>query len=175
MKRATAFFLALVMVLALTACDGKDLEEKINNAVNSAVDRIEAGAESLEKAASDLEDKLSGTAEEPEPTAEPEPTQAPETEPAQEETAASDADIRPEIKEAIDSYEEFFNKYADFMESYDASDISALSDYLSFLQEYTEYMQKLDDLDNADLTDAESIYLTQATLRIDQRLLEVAS
>ena len=171
MKRATAFFLALVMVLALTGCDGNDLEEKINNAVNSAVDRIEAGAESLEKAADDLEDKLNGVEEAPEPTEEPEPTPEP-TEPA--EPAAADDDIRPEIKEAIDSYEEFFNKYADFMESYDDSDIGALSDYLSFLQEYTEYMQKLDDLDNADLTDAESIYLTQATLRIDQRLLEVA-
>ena len=104
----------------------------------------------------------------PEPEAEPEP--------AQEEPApAGDSDIRPEIKDAIDTYEEFFNEYVDFMKSYDASDISALSDYLSFLQEYTEYMQKLDDLENEDLTDAETIYLTQATLRIDQRLLEVVN
>ena len=83
--------------------------------------------------------------------------------------------IRPiPVPDRENGVEEFFNKYADFMESYDDSDIGALSDYLSFLQEYTEYMQKLDDLDNADLTDAESIYLTQATLRIDQQLLEVA-
>ena len=63
----------------------------------------------------------------------------------------------------------------DFMKSYDASNVSALGDYLSFLGKYTEYMQKLDDLDDADLTDAETIYLAQATLRIDQMLLEVAS
>ena len=178
MKKMIAVFLALVLVLALTGCDGKDLEEKINNAVNSAADKIEAGAESLEKAADDLEDKLNGAEKEPEPTEEPEPTDEPEAEPepAQEEPApAGDSDIRPEIKDAIDTYEEFFNEYVDFMKSYDASDISALSDYLSFLQEYTEYMQKLDDLENEDLTDAETIYLTQATLRIDQRLLEVVN
>ena len=181
MKKMIAVFLALVLVLALTGCDGKDLEEKINNAVNSAADKIEAGAESLEKAADDLEDKLNGAEKEPEPTEEPEPTDEPKAEPdtkpepAQEEPAPADGGIRPEIKEAIDSYEEFFNEYVDFMKSYDASNIGALSDYLSFLQEYTDYMQKLDDLEDADLTDAETIYLTQATLRIDQRLLEVVN
>ena len=176
MKKATAFFLALILVLALTGCDGKDLEEKINNAVNSAVDKIETGAELLEEKANNLEDKLSGAEEKPEPTEEPEPTPEPETEPepAQEEPALSDSDIRPEIKETIDSYEEFFNEYVDFMENYDASNISALSEYLSFLEKYTEYMQKMDDMEDADLTDAEAIYFAQASLRIEQRLLEVA-
>ena len=61
------------------------------------------------------------------------------------------------------------------MKSYDASNIGALSDYLSFLEKYADYMQKLDDLENADLNDAETVYLTQAMLRIDQMLLEVAS
>ena len=165
MKKACLIALALVLVLTMTGCSGKALEEKINN----VADRIEAGAESLEEKAGELEDKLNGTAaEEPEPTEAPEPTE----EPAQE-AAASD-DIRPEIKEAIDTYEEFFREYVDFMKNYDTSDIGAMGDYLSFLGKYTEYMQKLDDLNDADLTDAETIYLAQATLRIDQMLLEVA-
>ena len=165
MKKTVALFLALVLTLALTGCDGKALEEKINN----VADRIEAGAESLEEKAGELEDKLNGTAaEEPEPTETPEPT----AEPVE---AASDADIRPEIKEAIDTYEEFFREYVDFMKNYDTSDIGAMGDYLSFLGKYTEYMQKLDDLEDADLTDAETVYFTQAMLRIDQMLLEVAS
>lgn len=170
MKKATALFLALVLVLvlALTGCDSKDLEEKIS----SAADRIEAGAENLGDKLSSLGDKLSGASDpEPEPTDAPEPTAEPEE---AEETAASNDDIRPEIKEAIDTYEEFFREYVDFMKSYDASNIGALTDYLSFLEKYTDYMQKLDDLEDADLTDAETIYLAQATLRIDQMLLEVA-
>ena len=59
------------------------------------------------------------------------------------------------------------------MESYDASDLSALSGYLSMMQQYTETMEKLDEMEDADLTDAELNYYTQAVLRIDQRLLEV--
>ena len=165
MKKTVALFLALVLALALTGCDGKALEEKINN----VADRIEAGAESLEEKAGELEDKLNETAaEEPGPTETPEPT----AEPVE---AAADADIRPEIKEAIDTYEEFFREYVDFMKNYDTSDIGAMGDYLSFLGKYTEYMQKLDDLEDADLTDAETVYFTQAMLRIDQMLLEVAS
>lgn len=169
MKKVTAIILALVLALTLTGCDGKDLEEKIS----SAADRIEAGAENLGDKLSGLGDKLSGASEpDPEPTDAPEPTAAPEEAEA---AAASDADIRPEIKESIDTYEEFFREYVDFMKSYDASNIGALTDYLSFLEKYTEYMQKLDDLEDADLTDAETIYFTQAMLRIDQMLLEVAS
>ena len=186
MKKVTAIILALVLVLALTGCDGKDLEEKISSAadrieagaeslgdkISSAADRIEAGAENLGDKLSGLGDKLSGASEpEPEPTDAPEPTAEPE---GAGEAAPSDGDIRPEIKEAIDTYEEFFREYVDFMKSYDASNIGALSDYLSFLEKYTDYMQKLDDLEDADLNDAETIYLTQATLRIDQMLLEVA-
>ena len=58
MKKIIAIFLALVLILTLAGCDGKDLEEKINN----IADRIEAGAENLEKKADDLEDRLSGRA-----------------------------------------------------------------------------------------------------------------
>ena len=185
MKRITAIILALALVLALTGCDGQALEEKVNNIsdrieagaenledkISSTADRIEAGAENLGDKLSDLGDKLSGASEsKPEPTDVPEPT----AEPAQEATE-SDAAIRPEIKEAIDTYEECFGEYVDFMKSYDASNVSALGDYLSFMGKYTEYMQKLDDLEDADLTDAETIYFTQAMLRIDQMLLEVAS
>ena len=173
MKKVTAIILALVLALTLTGCDGKDLEEKIS----SAADRIEAGAENLGDKLSGLGDKLSGVSD-PEPTDAPEPTEAPDptAEPEEtEEASPSNADVRPEIKEAIDSYEEFFREYVDFMESYDASNIGALSDYLSFLEKYADYMQKLDDLENADLNDAETVYLTQAMLRIDQMLLEVAS
>ena len=166
MKKVTAIILALVLVLALTSCSRKDLGDKIN----SVADRIEAGAENLG-------DKLSGVSD-PEPTDAPEPTEEPEPTAAPEEAEAdapSDGDIQPEIKESIDAYEEFFREYVDFMKSYDASNIGALSDYLSFLEKYTDYMQKLDDLEDADLNDAETVYLTQAMLRIDQMLLEVAS
>ena len=182
MKKICLTALTLVLVLALTGCDARDLEKSVNRVadrieagaenlgdkINSAADRIATGAENLGDKLSGLGDKLSGATEpEPEPTDAPEPTAEPEE-------SVSDADIRPEIKESIDTYEEFFREYVDFMKNYDASNIGTLTDYLSFLEKYSDYMQKLDDLEDADLTDAETIYLTQATLRIDQMLLEVA-
>ncbi len=160
MRKTTAIILALILALVLVGCSADKLEEKIN----SVADNIEAGFDSMEE-------KLDGTEGEPEEA----PTEEPEQTPAEESQQAPAADgIRPEIKEAIDSYEEFFKEYADFMASYDATDASALAEYLSMLGQYTETMQKLDDMEDKDLTDEETVYLTQATLRIDQMLLDVA-
>ncbi len=173
MKKTCLPALVLTLALVLTGCSADKLEEKIDR----AADKIEAGADALEDKlynAADsiedgfdkLEDTLNGVDDE---TPAPEPTEAPD------QTLPSDDGIRPEIREAIDSYEEFFREYVDFMKSYDASDVSALGDYLSFMGKYTETMQKLDDMEDTDLTDAENVYLTQAMLRIDQMLLEVAN
>ena len=165
-----ALMLALALLLAGCGGNGKDLEEK----VSGVVDNIEDGLNDLEGQLNDLDDKLNGVSdEEPEAEAAEAPTPEPEQAPS-DGASPSDGDIRPEIKEAIDSYEAFFNEYADFMESYDTSDVSALAEYLSMLEQYTETMQKLDDMEDADLNDAELTYYTQAMLRIDQRLLEVA-
>ena len=181
MKKAVVLCAALAVLaaLTLTGCggDGKDLEEK----ATAFFDKVEDGFEDLEDRLDELDDRLSGTAEaEPEPTPAPEPTPGPEATPEPAPTqapaeAASDSGIRPEIKEAIDSYEQFFSRYVDFMESYDASNVSVLGEYVSFMEQYAETMQKLDEMENADLTDAETVYLTQAMLRIDQMLLEAAS
>ncbi len=173
MKKACFGALALVLTLVLAGCSADKLEEKINK----AADKIEAGADALEDKLNNaadsieegfdkLEDKLNGVDHD---TPTPEPTDAPA------ETPLADDSIRPEIKEAIDSYEEFFKEYVDFMASYDANDLSAMGSYLSFLQQYADTMQKLDDMDEQDLTDAENAYLTQAMLRIDQMLLDVAT
>ena len=178
MRKTLAIILAVVLAFALTGCssDGKDLEEKLNGAFDS----IEAGFDSLEEklegTESEPDEKVEEPEQAPEETPEEEQEQVPEEAPAEEpQQAPAEDGIRPEIREAIDSYEEFFSEYVDFMKSYDASDISALGDYLSFLEQYTDTMQKLDDMEDADLTDEETIYLTQATLRIDQMLLEVVN
>lgn len=86
--------------------------------------------------------------------------------------AISDAVIRPEIKEAIDSYEIFMDKYCEFMKNYDASDMSALTTYLSMMEQYSDTMEKFDALE-ADLTDAETAYYTEVQLRVSQKLLKV--
>ena len=149
MKKVWMIALACVLALLLVGCSGKDIQKKANDLVNS------------------VEDKLAGEpADEPDETPQPEP--APTDAPAQ---AVSDDTVRPEIKEAIDSYEAFFDEYVEFMASYDSSDLSALTGYLSMMQQYTDTMQKLDDMEDDDLTSAELTYYTQAMLRIDQKLV----
>ena len=84
--------------------------------------------------------------------------------------------IRPEIKEAIDSYEAFFDEYIAFMQSYAENDapFDMLSDYLDYMTKYADMMQKLDELSNEDLNDAELAYYLEVSARINQKLLDAA-
>lgn len=83
--------------------------------------------------------------------------------------------IRPEFKEAMDSYEAFFDEYIEFLESYDANDMSMLLEYTSFLSQYNETMGKLEDIDESELSPEEDAYYLEVMLRIDQKLITVAS
>ena len=83
--------------------------------------------------------------------------------------------IRPEFKEAMDSYEAFFDEYIEFLESYDANDMSMLLEYTSFLSQYSETMGKLEDIDESELSPEEDAYYLEVMLRIDQKLITVAS
>ncbi len=95
--------------------------------------------------------------------------------------AAGDADmlseIRPEFKEALDSYEAFFVEYCNFMEKYadNPTDLALLSDYAAYLAQYAETMSKLESLDDGKMNDAETKYYLEVTGRITQMLLEVSS
>ncbi|MBR2802316.1 MAG: hypothetical protein IKE21_06965 [Erysipelotrichaceae bacterium] len=82
--------------------------------------------------------------------------------------------IRPEIKEAIDSYEAFFDEYIAFMKSFDASstDMTMMLRYTSFLQQYQETMEKFEAMEE-DLNDAEHAYYLEVMLRVEKKLLEV--
>ena len=62
------------------------------------------------------------------------------------ETSASDVSangLRPEFKDAMDSYEAFFDEYVAFMNKYaesDGSDLALLSDYTSYVSKYADMM-----------------------------------
>ena len=102
-------------------------------------------------------------------------------EPAQEsaDTGANDTDVpagvTPEFKAQMDEYEAFFDKYVEFMQKYAASDnpVALMSEYLDFMQKYTKAMEAIDAIDESTLSDADSLYFAQVTLRIDEKLLAV--
>ncbi len=83
-------------------------------------------------------------------------------------------DIRPDFKQALDSYEKFFDEYIAFMNEYQTSDnpLGMLTDYLEFMTRYTEAMEDLQNMDTASMTPAESAYYTEVMLRINQKLYD---
>lgn len=85
--------------------------------------------------------------------------------------------MRPDFKNAMDSYETFMGEYCDFMAKYnesDGSNLSLLSDYASFLSQYAEMAESFEAWDSEDLTDAETAYYLEVQTRVSQKLLEVA-
>lgn len=96
-----------------------------------------------------------------------------------EETAEGDvpAGVTPEFKEQMDQYEAFFDEYVEFMQTYSETDdpIALMGQYLDFLQKYNEYMAALDAIDEAELSDADALYFAEVSLRIEEKLLNVAS
>ncbi len=84
-------------------------------------------------------------------------------------------DIRPDVKEAIDSYESFMNQYCDFMNNYDATDLSMLSEYSELMAEYATATAKFEKIEDEDLNDAELAYYLEVSNRISQNLLAVSS
>lgn len=85
--------------------------------------------------------------------------------------------MHPEFKEAMDCYEEFFDEYCEFMKKYaETSDpTSLLADYTDYMAKYADYMKKLEKLGNDDLNDAEQKYYAETTVRINEKLLDVAA
>ena len=115
-----------------------------------------------------------------EPESEDEQETAPEEQYEEEadeepEDALEEDGISPEFKEAMDSYEAFFDEYVEFMKTYADSDnpTALLMEYAEYMEKYADAMEKLDKLEEEDLTPAEEAYYIAAMARIQQKLLEV--
>lgn len=84
--------------------------------------------------------------------------------------------IRSEIKEALDSYEKFFDEYCAFMKKYseNPSDLSLIMSFATYMGQYADTMSKLDALDDGTLSKAELKYYLEVTSRITQKLVDVS-
>lgn len=84
--------------------------------------------------------------------------------------------MRPEFKEAMDSYEAFYDEYCDFMKKYYANptDLKLLTEYANMLQKSSEMGQKFEAWENDEMNDAELKYYLDVNTRVMQKLLEVS-
>lgn len=81
--------------------------------------------------------------------------------------------LRPSFKEAMDSYEAFYNEYCDFMVQYESNptDLALLARYGVLLGRLAEMDQKFEAWEDEDLNNAELSYYLGVTTRIQQKLL----
>ena len=159
-KLATLLF---VVVLCFSACGSTggtaSTPADMGNQGSSTPQEIISPQESKEETSSD-------TVQSPEPVE--------QTEEAQPEPDLIDG-MRPEIKEAIDSYEEFINTYCEFLETYDSTNAMMLMKYAEMMNSYAELSEKFEALEDEDLNDEELKYYTQVSLRCSSRVLEASA
>lgn len=85
--------------------------------------------------------------------------------------------MRPEFKEAMDSYEAFMNEYCDFMKKYaesDGTDIGLLADYTDYMSKYADVVEDFETWDSEEMNTAETAYYLDIQTRIYKKLLEVS-
>ena len=148
--------LVLVLVLSLAACGGKEPNTSGSDNIYGTTYVPEQG------------DTTTATTPSTQPSTEATTTAT---------TAETDsAEIDPDFKAAMDSYEAFFDEYVAIMKKYKANptDLSILTDYATYMGQYADMMQKFEAWENEDLNKAELAYYIDVQARITKKLLEVA-
>ena len=106
---------------------------------------------------------------------EPEEVKEAESEETKEDTekeALNQKEIRPDVKEAIDSYEAFMDEYLDFMKKYQtANTTELLMDYMDWMGKYADMTEKMEKMEG-DLTEAEAMYYAEVTARVSAKMLQ---
>lgn len=83
--------------------------------------------------------------------------------------------MRPEFKEAMDSYEAFYDEYCDIMKRYMANptDLGLLSSYTDMLTKASEMSEKFEAWEDNEMNEAELKYYLDVNNRVTKKLLEV--
>lgn len=83
-------------------------------------------------------------------------------------------EMRPEFKEAMDSYEAFYDEYCEFMKKYNANptDTELISSYGDIMTEMVEMTEKFKAWEENDLNTAELKYYIEVNNRVAQKLVE---
>lgn len=83
--------------------------------------------------------------------------------------------MRPEFKEAMDSYEAFYEDYYDMMKKYNSNptDLSILAEYNELMEKAIEVDEKFAEWNEGEMNDAELKYYLEVTGRISQMAYEI--
>lgn len=83
--------------------------------------------------------------------------------------------MRKEFKDAMDSYEAFYDEYCDFMKKYseNPSDLTLIAEYGNMVAKLAEMDKKFEEWDNGELNNEEAKYYVEVTARIAQKLISI--
>ena len=83
--------------------------------------------------------------------------------------------MRPDFKEAMDSYEAFYDEYCMFMRKFNenASDLTLLSEYGDMLSKAEDMNEAFEAWNEDEMNDAELKYYLEVSNRVMQKMLEV--
>lgn len=143
--------------------------------IDKALKKIEDFRKDIEKLKKDAgQTESNSTSDEEDNTTPDTETEAPEEDKPAENLVDG---MRPEFKEALDSYEDFFDEYCEFMKKYNESpdDLSLILEYTDYLTQYYETMDKMSALDDGEMNDAELKYYLEVTTRINGKLRDAVS
>ena len=186
LRRIIAILCTAAMLISVTACGNKETGSKPSDEKSSVSSEPtvseEASSEDSSVAEESKESDESSETESIDEEISSEGENTPdETESVTSEETEAPAEnlvdgMRPEFKEAIDSYEAFFDEYCEFMKKYNESpnDLTLLTQYAEYIAQYTDTMSKMEALDDGEMNDAETKYYAEVTSRINQKLLEIA-
>ena len=98
-----------------------------------------------------------------------------EEESTSETTASDESEVSADFKATMDSYEEFFDEYVDFMQRYkeNPTDTELLMEMSDMMTKEADMLRKLEAMDQSTMTTAEAAYYLEVTARINQKLASV--
>ena len=173
MKRLFALLLAGLLTLSMAACGNEPSgTQAVSASAASSTANTPEPAPSAAVDAGETAEQAAAASDDPYAALETEL----EAQPMESAEAAAEDGIRPEFKAAMDSYEAFFDEYVAFMKEYaESTDAAGMStEYLTMMQQYLETMEAMQELGEEELSDQEAVYYAEVSLRISQKLMEVA-
>lgn len=162
----------LALLLCLSACGSKSKEAPTQPETTQAITTQPATTQPETTQASTTQPEITQPAVEassesqaPVPTVEA---------PAESEPAAP-AGIRPEFKDAMDSYEAFYNDYCEIMAKYakNPTDLSILGKYADMLAKAEEMDKKFKAWDEGSLSNEELKYYLDVMNRVQKKMIDL--
>lgn len=98
---------------------------------------------------------------------------------SQEQSSSDSGVVDPQLKAALDSYEEFIDEYVKFLKTYtQTSDpMAMLSEYTQYMTKYSELVQKMSELDKMQdqMSSADLAYYIDWNARMQKKILEISN